>query len=140
MSNPVQGQLALALASFSNPTSTLSVYVDSGAGQSLFSCSEAFIPSSLQSCSIEVEGVSGPLPVHAVGTARFLAQCKDETWIICLVHNALLTNGRHHLLSVSQFLGHGLHDLSFQPNPLLSLRVSQVSGSRGYVCPLVEHE
>ena len=60
-----------------------------------------------------MEGVAGSLPVYAIGTARFLVQCHDLSWIVCLVHNALLTNGNHQLLSVSQFLASSLHEVFF---------------------------
>ena len=109
----------MALASLPCAAS-FDIFVDSGAGQSLFSSSEAFIPSSLQMCSIEVEGVSGCLSVQAIGTARFLVRCSDGSWVICLVPNALLTNGRHHLLSVSQFLGTPTNSVSFADPPHLS--------------------
>ncbi len=44
-------------------------YVDSGAGQCLSSCSNAFF--SLEPCQIEVVGIAGTLPIFGIGTASF---------------------------------------------------------------------
>ena len=105
----------------------------------MFSSSEVFLPSSLRMCSIEVEGVSGSLPVHAIGTARFLVQCSDLSWILCYVHNALLTNGRHNLLSLSQLLGTTTHSVSFESPASISLTARDVSPLH-LVCPLHEED
>ena len=45
-------------------------HVDSGAGQSLCSCSDAFL--NLRACAIQVLGISGSLPIFGVGTALFV--------------------------------------------------------------------
>ena len=101
----------------------------------MFSTSEVFISSSLRMCSIEIEGVSGSLPVHAIGTARFLVQCSDASWIICLVHNALLTNGRHNLLSLSQLLTTTYHGVRFVSPAIVALHERSPTLSL-LACPL----
>ncbi len=83
--------------------STLSVvfHVDSGAGQSLCSCADAFV--SLRACAIEVVGVAGSLPIFGVGTAVFAASDAIGNTITVLIHNCLLSQGgMFNLLSVSQ--------------------------------------
>ena len=45
-------------------------YVDSGAGQCICSCSDAF--QNIRACAIVVIGVAGSLPIHGIGTASFL--------------------------------------------------------------------
>ncbi len=77
-------------------------YVDSGAGQSITSCSEAFC--TLTPCAILVVGVAGTMPVHGMGTARFLTIICDKQ-VILTIHNCLLCHGEtFNLLSVSQLL------------------------------------
>jgi hypothetical protein len=50
-------------------------YIDSGAGQCMCSCVDAFF--GLKACAIVVVGVSGSLPIHSFGTASFLAMDSD---------------------------------------------------------------
>ena len=74
VARPANSRVSLSL-----PTPTplcITIHVDSGAGQSLCSCPDAFLD--LRPCAIEVVGVSGSLPVFGVGTAnnrllRFMA-------------------------------------------------------------------
>ena len=47
-------------------------FIDSGAGQIMIACGEAFIPGETRSCSIEVEGVAGNLKIRMVGTAEVM--------------------------------------------------------------------
>ncbi len=76
--------------------------MDSGAGQSISSCTAAF--RSLRQCAILVVGVAGTMPVHGMGTARFLIRMGD-TAVIVSIHNCLLCHGEtFNLLSVSQLL------------------------------------
>ncbi len=81
----------------------ISWYVDSGAGQSISSCSDAF--SSLQPCAIVVVGVAGSMPVHGMGTATFVTSVDGDKEVILVIHNCLLCHGEvFNLLSVSQLL------------------------------------
>ncbi len=80
----------------------MSWYVDSGAGQSISSCSDAF--STLRPCAIMVVGVAGSMPIHGMGTARFIARVNDKD-VILQIHNCLFCHGEtFNLLSVSQLL------------------------------------
>jgi hypothetical protein len=77
-------------------------HVDSGAGQSMCSCPDAFL--SIRPCAVEVIGVSGSLPIFGVGTAMFVLQTAARGSIVGLVHDCLLSQGSpFSLLSVSQF-------------------------------------
>ncbi len=81
---------------------SLTFHVDSGAGQSLCSCPDAFL--ALRPCAIEVVGVSGSLPVFGVGTAVFAVTTVTGRTVILMLHNCLLCQGSpFNLLSVSQF-------------------------------------
>ncbi len=103
------------------PSKVTSIYhvkffVDSGAGQCMCSCIEAF--SSLRSCAILIVGVSGTLPVHGIGTANFLVKDGDGKECIWMIHNCLLchkVNGEEqfNLISVSQVLRTGLNLITF---------------------------
>jgi hypothetical protein len=82
-------------------------YVDTGAGQCMCSCIEAF--SELRSCAILVVGVSGSLPVHGIGTANFVVRDDVGMEQIWSLHNCLLCHGNNgddtfNLISVSQVL------------------------------------
>jgi hypothetical protein len=102
-------------------------HVDSGAGQSLCSCADAFI--SLRACAIEVMGVSGSLPIFGVGTALFAYTHDTGLVSIILLHNCLLSQGGvFNLLSVSQLQASRLHSVNFSPDsPHLDLK--SASGS-----------
>ncbi len=82
----------------SNTASTF--YVDSGAGQSLSSCSTAF--HSLEPCHIEVIGVAGSLTIFGIGTAVFALTLEGGKEILIRIHNCLYSFGEFNLLSVSQ--------------------------------------
>ncbi len=75
-------------------------FVDSGAGQCLCSVSSAF--SDLQSCRVEVTGVSGSLPIFGWGTANFVATDQDGSSLILVIPNCLYGQCEFNLLSVSQ--------------------------------------
>ncbi len=76
--------------------------MDSGAGQSISSCSEAFC--TIRPCAILVIGVAGTMPVHGMGTARFVTIINGKEHILS-IHNFLLCHGEtFNLLSVSQML------------------------------------
>ena len=77
------------------------IYVDSGAGQSLCTCSSAFM--SLTPCKIEITGVSGSLQIYGCGTALFLVEGVSGQSVLLQVHNCLYGHGQFNLLSVSQF-------------------------------------
>jgi hypothetical protein len=78
-------------------------FVDSGAGQSMCACSEAF--HNLRPCAILIVGVAGSMPAHGIGTACFIVRRNEKEYII-RIHNCLLCHGedRFNLLSVSQVL------------------------------------
>ncbi len=90
-------------SSLSSPTPLcLTIHVDSGTGQILCSCPDAFL--SLRPCAIEAVGVSGSLPVFGVGTAVFAVRTITARTVVVLLHNCLLFQGSpFNLLSVSQF-------------------------------------
>ena len=120
---------AIALGSVTDPrlaslqsALNLLIYVDSGAGQSMCSCPDAFL--SLRPCAIEVLGVSGSLPVFGVGTAMFVVQAVSDLPVVVLIHNCLLSQGSSfNLLSVSQFQSSGINTADFTVGaPALTLR------------------
>jgi hypothetical protein len=76
------------------------LYVDSGAGQSLSSCSTAFVE--MLPCQVEITGIAGALQIYGCGTALFLADDSDGRSVILRVHNCLYGQGKFNLLSVSQ--------------------------------------
>ncbi len=82
-------------------SSTVTFFVDSGAGQCLCSVSGAF--SDLQPCRIEVTGVAGSLPIYGSGTANFVALDHNRKQIILRIPNCLYGRCEFNLLSVSQF-------------------------------------
>ena len=63
-------------------------FIDSGAGQCMCSCADAF--SSLKSCAIVVVGVAGNLPIRSFGTASFIAVDSSGNQRIIRIHNCLL--------------------------------------------------
>jgi hypothetical protein len=94
-------------------------YIDSGAGQCMCSCVDAF--SGLRACAIVVVGVSGSLPIHSFGTASFLAIDSDGQQRILRIHNCLLcqsseANDSFNLISVSQVLRTKLTTIQFSTN------------------------
>jgi hypothetical protein len=78
-------------------------YVDSGAGQCLCSCDEAFM--NMSPCEIEIFGVSGSLQIYGIGTALFVVKDHRGDEIILRVHNCLYSQGSFTLISVSQLCG-----------------------------------
>ncbi len=90
----------------------VSLYIDSGAGQSLCSCSSAF--ESIRPCAIIVVGIAGSMPVHGIGTATFLVRVGDKD-VIFKIFNCLLCHGEEgfNLLSVSQLLRNQQNMLMF---------------------------
>ena len=92
-------------------------FVDSGAGQCMCSCVEAF--SSIRACAIIVVGVSGSLPIHGVGTAFFLVLDSLGEEIVIRIHNCLLCEttseeDTFNLISVSQLLRSKRNSVQFQ--------------------------
>ena len=67
------------------PASPVTLFVDSGAGQSLCSVGTAF--SDLQPCRVEVAGVAGSLPIHGCGTASFVVRDHDGKSLIMMIPN-----------------------------------------------------
>ncbi len=108
-------------------------HVDSGAGQSLCCCPDAFV--SLQACAIEVIGVSGSLPIRGVGTAAFAVYDTAGAVATILIHNCLLSQtGLFNLLSVSQLQASQLHFVDFS---LLTPRLCLTSSSGDFDVPLL---
>jgi hypothetical protein len=97
-------------------------HVDSGAGQSMCSCPDAFL--TLSPCAIEVVGVSGSLPVFGVGTAVFAVQSATDRTVILLLHNCLLCQwSPFNLLSVSQCKSFTQNSVDFAiASPSLTLK------------------
>jgi hypothetical protein len=87
-------------------------HVDSGAGQSLCSCSDAFL--NLRACAIQVVGISGSSPIFGVGTALFVITSGQGKEAVLLIHNCLLSEGgAFNLVSVSQLQASGVNSVSF---------------------------
>ncbi len=125
---PVVSESPSTIACLSSTPSSLSVvfYVDSGAGQSLCCCEDAFI--SIRSCAIEVVGVSGSLPIHGVGTAAFAATDDTGQFVTILIHNCLLSpGGSFNLLSVSQLQHSRVNTVDFDPE-FPHLRLQSITG------------
>ena len=76
------------------------IYVDSGAGQSMCSCSSAF--ADMIPCEIEITGVAGSLQVYGCGTALFVVDDDSGKPFILRISNCLYGQGQFNLLSVSQ--------------------------------------
>ncbi len=87
--------------------------MDSGAGQCMTSCSEAFL--TLQACAVLIVGVSGSMPAHGIGTARFIGT-GDGIEYVLQIHNCLLCYGEDgfNLLSVSQILRDSANAIVFR--------------------------
>jgi hypothetical protein len=115
---------------------TILFYVDSGAGQSMCSCPDAFL--SLRPCAIEVIGVSGALPIFGIGTAMFVVSTAIQSHVVVLIHNCLLSQGSSfNLLSVPQFQDMAPNSVDFSVGgPSLSIH----SPKGKVVVPLVVHE
>ncbi len=95
------------------------IYVDSGAGQSLCTCSSAFMD--LTPCQVEITGVAGSLQIYGCGTALFLVEDASGQSFLLQVHNCLYGHGQFNLLSVSQFcqIAHNSVDLNLESPSLL---------------------
>ena len=87
--------------------------MDSGAGQCMTSCSEAFL--TLQACAVLIVGVGGSMPAHGVGTARFIGVSNGIEYVM-QIHNCLLCHGEDgfNLLSVSQLLRDSANAIVFR--------------------------
>ncbi len=103
---------------------SLTFHVDSGAGQSICSCPDAFL--ALRPCAIEVAGVAGSLPVFGVGSAVFAVHTVTGRTVVALIHNCLLCQGSpFNLLSVSQFQSLSQNSVSFSTiSPSLTMKSS----------------
>jgi hypothetical protein len=76
------------------------MYIDSGAGQSLSTCSTAFVQ--MLPCQVEITGIAGALQIYGCGTALFLHDDGVSLPVLLRVHNCLYGHGEFNLLSVSQ--------------------------------------
>ena len=97
----------MARSSNVNYDFTTKFYVDSGAGQCMCSCVDAFLD--IRSCAVIVVGVAGSIPIHGVGTACFLVADSMGSERILRIHNCLLcqrsdSEENFNLISVSQVL------------------------------------
>ena len=100
-------------------------FVDSSAGQSICSCSEAF--SNLRTCSIEIDGVAGSLHVRGIGTVTLFTTDADGKMVVILLHNCLQCDSQYNLISVSQLQsrpGNFAHTSNVDP----SLHIDHNSG------------
>ncbi len=94
------------------PEERIKFFVDSGAGQSMSACSEAF--HTLHDCAILVVGVAGSMPAHGIGTACFVVKSGDTEFIL-RIHNCLLCHrkDKFNLISVSQALRPQHNEITF---------------------------
>ncbi len=80
--------------------SSAMLYVDSGAGQSLSSCSKAF--AQMVPCQVEITGIAGALQIYGCGNALFLFDDGSAHLVLLCIHNFLYGHRDFNLLSVSQ--------------------------------------
>ena len=115
------------------PSNQSTIFVDSGAGQSVFGSTEAFLGGSLRPCDIQVEGIAGNISVTSVGTVRLLVKTREGEHLICLFHNVLRSSGCHDLLSVSQIhSGTSNHKVKFDNgSPTITIHRRGRSRRRG---------
>ncbi len=108
----------------------LTIYMDSGAGQCMTSCAEAF--HTLQACAVMIIGVGGSMPAHGIGTANFVGVLDGIEYIVT-IHNCLLCHGEDgfNLLSVSQILRQPRNSVVFRWNAShLEIQVSDEMTTR----------
>jgi hypothetical protein len=119
-------------------STTISLFVDSGAGQSMSSCSEAFID--LRPCAILVVGVAGTMPIHGIGTAVFELTIGATAFCVRL-YNCLLCHGEEafNLLSVSQMIRTGKVGVMFQENDAY-IEIKDKKGGTPFKLPLTESD
>ena len=86
--------------------------MDSGAGQSMCACSEAF--QTMRPCCVMIVGVAGSMPAHGIGTAIFVVKVSGKEHVL-KVHNCLYCHGEEcfNLISVSQLLRAGKNKVIF---------------------------
>ncbi len=81
--------------------------MDSGAGQCMCSCSEAF--HSLRPCAVMVVGVAGSMPVHGIGTACFTIIIDGKTFILrnnnCLFCHGMARHSYYEIIIVCFAMG-----------------------------------
>ena len=117
------------------PPAAIKIYIDSSAERSFFSCSSAFILSSLKVCTAKIDKDTGaPIP-QAAGTARFMVQCSGGSWVVFLVHNALLVDTHTNFLSIPQVLMEGIHQLLLTPPAHLTLDLQDSLATTRFKCP-----
>ncbi len=111
-------------------------HVDSGAGQSMCSCPDAFL--SLRSCAVEVVGVSGSMPVFGIGTVVFVVRTSADLPVVAMIHDCLLIQGSSfNLLSVSQLQSSGLNCVDFAVG---SPHLCVTTAAASTLFPLVLHD
>ena len=72
----------------------------------MIATSAAFIPGSLRTVAIAVEGVTGTMMIHAMGTAELYVLDIDGNGVILQGANCLMNPGTHNLLSLAQMQLH----------------------------------
>ncbi len=105
----------------------MTIYVDSGAGQSLCTCSDAFMD--LTPCKVEITGVAGSLQIYGCGTALFLVEDVSGQPFLLKVHNCLYGHGQFNLLSVSQLCQNPCNSVDFNldsPSLLFGLKKREI--------------
>jgi hypothetical protein len=101
--------------------SPMSLYVDSGAGQSLCSAGTAF--AQMLPCQVEITGIAGALQIYGCGTALFLSDDGLGNLAILRVNNCLYGHCQFSLLSVSQICQQPGNAVDFTlGSPVLVLR------------------
>ncbi len=117
----------MARSSEFNNGFNMKFYVDSGAGQSMCSCVDAF--TEIRACAVVVVGVAGSIPIHGVGTACFLVADSMGRERILRIHNCLLcqradAEDNFNLISVSQVLGTNRSSVIFN-NTISTIAIKQ---------------
>ena len=91
----------------------------------------AFLPATLQAVRIAIEGVTGTMMVHFLGTAEFYVLDYDGNGVILQIPNCLMNPGQHNLLSLAQ--------LQMHPDIAVNMtnEAPAIHHDSGYVIPLV---
>ena len=109
-------------------------YIDSGAGQCLCSCDDAFI--NMSPCVIEITGVAGSLQIYGIGTALFVARDDQDREVLLRIHNCLFSRGEFNLISVSQLCGKQENSVNLSIGPPSLHVMSSGQRRRGFTIPL----
>ncbi len=110
--------------------------MDSGAGQCMCACSDAF--HTLRGCAVMIVGVAGSMHVHGIGTAMFVINVDGKEHIL-RIYNCLFCHGEDcfNLISVSQMLQNGRNKMVFSQG---KSQVQAQNGEGEAWMPLLEKE